>query len=106
MKFFLERSTILQVGNMELDLNSMKASVDGESLDLTLLEFRMIGWILRYFPNFIGREEMILKVWGKDTVKPGTINTHLTNLKPKIENWDHKIRFRGESITVIKKEEA
>lgn len=104
VKFFLERSTVLEVGNMELDLNSMKASVAGESLDLTLLEYRILSWILRYFPNSITREEMIPKVWGKEGVKPGTINTHLTNLKPKIEKWDFKIRFRGESVMIVKKE--
>jgi DNA-binding response OmpR family regulator len=105
VKFFLERSTVLEAGNMELDLNSMKASVAGESLDLTLLEFRILSWILRYFPNFLKREEMILKVWGKESVKPGTINTHLTNLKPKIEKWDYRIRFKGENIIVQKKED-
>ncbi|MFP5385095.1 MAG: response regulator transcription factor [Bacteriovoracia bacterium] len=105
VKFFIERSTSLEIGNLELNLNSMKASVAGETLDLTLLEFRILSWIMRYFPRFLTREEMILKVWGKGSVKPGTINTHLTNLKPKIEKWDYKFRFRGEKIIVQKKDD-
>lgn len=81
----------------------MKATVNGQLADLTLLELRILSNILRSYPESLTRSELIFKVWGNDTVKPGTINTHLTNLKPKIEKWDHVIKVREENILVQKK---
>lgn len=103
IKFFMQRSIHLGLGNLDVDVQSMKATIDGKSLDLTLLELRMLCHLLRSFPQTLSRPELILKVWGNDTVKPGTINTHLTNLKPKIENWDFQIKVREDNILIQKK---
>ena len=105
VKFFVDRSTSLSLGNLMVDVRSMKATIDDKVLDLTLLELRMLSSILRYFPKTLSRSEMIQKVWDGTTVKPGTVNTHLTNLKPKIEKWDHQIKVREENILVQKKED-
>lgn len=100
IKFFLDRSTVLHLGNLEVDVMSMRATIDSQTLDLTLLELRMLSSILRHYPRPLTRIELIQKVWGRDSVKPGTVNTHLTNLKPKIEAWDHQIKVREENILV------
>lgn len=105
IKFFLDRSTKLELGNLEIDLATMRAIINGKNLDLTLLELRMLSHILRNYPQNLTRQQLILKVWGNDSVKPGTVNTHLTNLKPKIEAWDHQIKVRDDGILVVKKEE-
>lgn len=104
IKFFLQRSTKLELGNLEVDVQTMKAAVGGKNVDLTLLEFRMLSHILRTFPDTLTRQDLIMKVWGNETVKPGTINTHLTNLKPKIEAWDYQIKVREDNLLVVKKE--
>lgn len=104
IKFFLDRSTSLSLGNLTVDVMSMKASINGKVMDLTLLELRMLSSILRHYPHPLTRTELIHRVWGGDTVKPGTINTHLTNLKPKIDGWDHQIKVREENILVQPKE--
>ena len=103
IKFYLSMSTMLELGNLLIDVKSMKATVNGQLADLTLLELRILSNILRSYPESLTRSELIFKVWGNDTVKPGTINTHLTNLKPKIEKWDHVIKVREENILVQKK---
>jgi DNA-binding response OmpR family regulator len=104
IKFFLARSTNLELGNLEVDVSTMKATIEGKTLDLTLLELRILSHILRTFPQNLTRQGLIKKVWGNEIVKPGTINTHLTNLKPKIESWDHQIKVREENLLVMKKE--
>lgn len=103
VKFFLQMSASLELGNLLVDVKTMKAVVDDRNVDLTLLELRMLSHILRSYPMTLTRHELILKVWGTDSVKPGTINTHLTNLKPKIESWNHLIKVREENILVQKK---
>lgn len=103
VKFYLQMSTKLELGNLMMDVGTMKASVAGQNVDLTLLELRLLSNILRAYPDPLTRTELIVRVWGNDSVKPGTINTHLTNLKPKIEAWTHQIKVREENILVQKK---
>jgi DNA-binding response OmpR family regulator len=79
--------------------------VDGESIDLTLLEMRLLGILLRSFPQAITRAEVIRKIWGDEIVKPGTINTHIANLRPKIEKWNHKIKIREDNILIQPKDQ-
>lgn len=103
VKLFLNVSSKLELGNLTVDVGNMKATVKDQLSDLTLLELRLLSYILRVFPDSMTRQELILRVWGTDSVKPGTINTHLTNLKPKIENWDYQIKVRDENVTLSKK---
>jgi DNA-binding response OmpR family regulator len=102
-KLFLQMSTSLELGNLNVDVKTMKSTINGKHVDLTLLELRMLSNILRSYPQPLTRAELIQKVWGSDSVKIGTINTHLTNLKPKIEDWNHQIKVREENILVQKK---
>jgi DNA-binding response OmpR family regulator len=104
IKFFLQMSTSLELGNLQMDIKSMKAMIGNKNIDLTLLELRLLSHILRTYPASPSRAELIDKVWGHDSVKPGTINTHLTNLKPKIEAWDHMIKVREDNIIVQRKD--
>lgn len=106
IKFFIQMSTILELGNLQVDVKSMKASIDSKGLDLTLLELRMLSHLLRAYPQTLSRMDLIQRVWGNDSVKPGTINTHLTNLKPKIDNWDHQIKVREDNILIQKKDKT
>jgi DNA-binding response OmpR family regulator len=104
VKFYLQMSASLELGNLKIDVKSMKGSIGDKNVDLTLLELRMLGHILRAYPQPLTRQDLIDRVWGNDSVKPGTINTHLTNLKPKIDNWDHQIKVREENIIIQKKD--
>lgn len=105
-KLFSQISTSLELGNLTVDVKSMKSTIAGKNVDLTLLELRMLSNILRSYPQTLTRAELIQKVWGTNSVKVGTINTHLTNLKPKIECWNHQIKVREENIIVQKKDSS
>ena len=84
VKFYLQTSTVLELGNLRIDVQSLRTTINNVSVDLTLLEMRLLGIFLRAFPQAITRTEVIRKIWGDEAVKPGTINTHVTNLRPKI----------------------
>lgn len=103
INFFLKMSTLLSLGNLTIDARLMIGKINDTIIDLTLLELRMLSHILRAYPSFLSRSELINKIWGDDSVKPGTINTHLTNLKPKIESWDYQIKIRDDFVQAVKK---
>lgn len=98
---YLQVSTKLKVGNLSLDFETFKAQINGKNVELTLLEFRLLGNILRAFPYKLSRQELILKVWGNASIKPGTVNTHITNLKPKIAKWDYQIKVREDFVLLV-----
>lgn len=98
VRMFLQVSTVLELGNLRIDVQTLRTSINGESIDLTLLEMRILGFLLRAFPQTITRSEIIKKIWGDEPVKPGTINTHLTNLRPKLVDWDYVIKTRDDNV--------
>lgn len=100
IKFHLQMSTKLELGNLQMDVETLKATIKNNNIDLTLLELRMLSSILRAYPQNISRQELILKVWGTNSVKPGTVNTHLTNLKPKLVGWNFQIKVREDNIVI------
>lgn len=104
IKFYLQTSTVLELGNLRIDVQSLKTTLNNSAVDLTLLEMRLLGILLRAFPQAITRTEVIRKIWGDEVVKPGTINTHIANLRPKIEKWNHGIKIREDNILIQPKE--
>lgn len=104
IRFYLQTSTVLELGNLRIDVQSLKTTMNNAPVDLTLLEMRLLGILLRSFPQAISRGEVIRKIWGDEPVKPGTINTHIANLRPKIEKWNHVIKIREDLILIQPKE--
>lgn len=98
VRMFLQVSTVLELGNLRIDVQTLRTTINGESVDLTLLEMRILGFLLRAFPQSITRTEVIKKIWGDGPVKPGTINTHLTNLRPKLQDWTYQIKTRDDHV--------
>ena len=98
VKLHQQNALKLSMGNLTMDLEELKVYVDQKIVDLTLLEMRILGTILRSFPESLTRGELIKKIWGEENIKPGTINTHITNLKPKLNVWTHTIRFKEEKV--------
>lgn len=103
VRLYLQRSTILELGNLRIDKTTLSSTVKDEVVDLTLLEMKILGCLLRAYPEMVTRTDMIKRIWGDETVKPGTINTHLTNLRPKIENWDYNIKTREDNVFLQRK---
>jgi DNA-binding winged helix-turn-helix (wHTH) protein len=71
-------------------------------VDLTLIEMRMLSVMLRNFPEAISKKNILKQIWGDEAVKSGTINTHLTNLRSKVEGWTHLIKVKEELISIQK----
>lgn len=105
IKFHLHTSTRLELGNLKIDVDALKVTLKNKPVELTLIELRILSVLLRAFPNGLTRSDVIKKIWVNDVVKPGTINTHIANLRPKIADWDHIIKIKEENISVQPKED-
>jgi DNA-binding response OmpR family regulator len=100
IKHYLAVTTKLHLGNMIVDVEALSVSIGSKLVDLTLIEYRILLSILRSCPQVLTRADIIKKIWNTETVKPGTVNTHITNLKSKVEDWNYTLKIKDEKILV------
>ncbi|MGD9020607.1 MAG: response regulator transcription factor [Lysobacterales bacterium] len=76
-----------QIGSITIDIARHEACKDGESLDLTPREFRMLGFFIEHRGEVVTREDLLDAVWGYDTIPfTRTVDTHIAKLRKKIED--------------------
>jgi two-component system KDP operon response regulator KdpE len=76
---------VLLVGDLEIDPDRRAASLAGEALDLSRLEFDLLAYLARRSPEVVTRRELLAEVWrqphgGADK----TIDVHLSWLRRKL----------------------
>ncbi len=87
---------ILKKGNLEIDFDSYKVKVDGQSLDLTLMEFNILTELLRTNGKPLSREAIIQKISGSTTVTERTVDVHICAIRKKLNVHDKTIEtIRG-----------
>lgn len=59
-------ATVLEVGNIELDLRTRRATAAGSQVELSAREFSMIETLMRHPNQVLSREQLLSHVWGYD----------------------------------------
>ena len=78
-------SRVLSLGKIIVNLDTHEATVDGESVKLTLTEFRLLACLLAERGRVLSRAVLISRAIGPGiTVTERTINVHLTALRKKL----------------------
>lgn len=74
-------------GGLEVDFRKYECRKNGKEVSLTAHEFGLLKYLIRNRGKVITRDELLDEVWGKDVfVTPHTIDTHIANLRKKIED--------------------
>jgi two-component system response regulator RegX3 len=77
---------IVQVGEVALDPDEHRATVNGRELALPLKEFELLHLLLANAGRVLPRETLIDRVWGSDYVgDTKTLDVHVKRLRGKIE---------------------
>lgn len=86
--------------NISIDCKQLMA-FDGQNfLDLTQIEYKILFLLIKAQGELITREELKNFAWPNVIVTDKTINSHLTNLRIKIEKDDLKIiSIKGKGIS-------
>jgi len=87
-----------QVGPFHLDRTSLKVTVDGERVDLTSTEFKLLSLLIGKGGTIHSREDLLQEVWGyRSTVDTRTVDTHMRRLREKLgPHAAHLETVRGE----------
>ena len=105
---------VLEFGELAIDVSGHKVLVNGEEIDLTASEFKLLTTLSRYPGRVYSRMELVEKVLGYDFEGyERTIDSHVKNLRAKIGDnprapkWLHTVHgvgYRFEDPTKVSKE--
>ncbi|MBC5630091.1 response regulator transcription factor [Clostridium sp. NSJ-6] len=81
-----EESDILEFEKLRLELQTFKAYVNEEEIELTLKEFNILALMINSYPIVVSREMLIEKIWGYDYFgDTRVIDAHMKNIRKKIQ---------------------
>ncbi|HKA02614.1 MAG TPA: response regulator transcription factor [Candidatus Solibacter sp.] len=79
-------SEIVRFGDVEVDFARGEVRRAGHAVELTPIEFRLLGLFWRARGRVLSRDRLIDGVWGKDAYTSARIvDNHIANLRRKIE---------------------
>ena len=80
-----QETTVLNVGDVSLDLRSRRATHDQRTIDLTAREFALLESFMRHPGQVLSREQLLSHVWGYD-FDPGSnvVDVYVRYLRQKL----------------------
>jgi two-component system alkaline phosphatase synthesis response regulator PhoP len=74
-------------GRIRVDPTRHEVIKDGEAIDLSAMEFRLLEFFLRHRGRVFTRSQLLDRIWGQDRfVEPRTVDVHIRRLREKIED--------------------
>lgn len=91
------KNEILKIGELELNLTSREAFLEGESIDFTFTRFELLALFLSNPNVAFSRKDIILKIKGDDyPVTERAIDVHIVELRKKLKSYAKNIKsIRG-----------
>ena len=79
------KETQIVIRGLVLDTESKSVTVDGESVRLTPLEYKILELLCRHPGKVFSTEEIYRQVWNDDIVSDNAIAVHVRHIREKIE---------------------
>lgn len=93
-------------GRLTIDFPAKQVLIEGRSIRLTSLEFKLLAYLVRNENRVISKQELFEQVWENRFTGDGTLNVHIRKLREAIERepgspeyiltvWGDGYRFCG-----------
>ncbi len=82
----------VELGNLVVDRARMEASIDGATLMLSALEFKLLEYFVDRPEQILSRDQILEDVWKGAVVTPRTVDTHISFIRKKLANSHYGIR--------------
>ena len=80
-----EKEHIYTIGGLELNEDTVEVTVDGESVRLTPMEFKIVQLLIKNPGRVFSADEIYERIWNEKAVNTDTIMVHVRNIREKIE---------------------
>jgi DNA-binding response OmpR family regulator len=89
-----EMPEIYRFGDAEVDFTRCELRRGGRAVEMTPIEFKLLAAFIRHRGQTLSRNKLLDQVWGRETfVTDRVVDTHITNLRKKIESQPSEPRF-------------
>jgi DNA-binding response OmpR family regulator len=78
-------SSVMQDGDLRVDVAAREATLAGKRLALTPREFELLAFLMRHPRRAFRREELLQQVWGYRYGDASTVTVHVRRVREKIE---------------------
>ncbi len=86
-------NAVVKVGKFQLDKNTLHCFINGERVDLTPTEFKLLLLLVERDGHPQERANLLREVWGyRDTANSRTLDTHVKRLREKIGDFANCIQ--------------
>jgi DNA-binding response OmpR family regulator len=85
----------LSVGDLEMDLVTRKVIRNGQPVELTVREFELLEYLVRYHGQVVSREALARDVWketSRTTPLDNVIDVHIARLRRKVD-LDQRVKM-------------
>ena len=80
-----KNASILVVGGLELNEDTIEVRVDGELTKLTPMEFKILQLLMRHPGRVFSADEIYERVWNEEAISTDTVMVHVRHIREKIE---------------------
>jgi len=89
-----EMPEFYRFGDVEVDFARCELRRAGKTVEMTPIEFKLLAAFIRHRRHTLSRGKLLDEVWGRETcVTDRVVDTHITNLRRKIESKTSEPRF-------------
>ena len=85
------KSKEIHCGNLVLDMNSYEVWIGKRLIRASLLEFKLIKYLVENKGRLCTREEILQGVWDSHEKSGRILDTHIMSIRKKLEGFDHMI---------------
>lgn len=85
LKRFSHPSTSYSNPHFCLDRDSKKLLVEGKEIKTTVMEFKLLEYLIENKGKALSKEDLFYHVWGDRFTQDGTLNVHIRHLREYIE---------------------
>ena len=80
-----KKSNSFIIGGLELNIDTVELTVDGEPVKITPIEFKILHLLMKNPGRVFSSEEIYERVWNEQAINTDTIMVHVRNIREKIE---------------------
>ncbi|GEB71298.1 XRE family transcriptional regulator [Pseudoalteromonas carrageenovora] len=81
----------LTLANLNLDLAKRSADVEGQTLKLSPIAFKLLETLVRHAPQPVTRSVIMQAIWGEEQPDSNSLKVHVHHLRKQLEATTHQV---------------
>jgi len=85
-RYRIAPASTLTIGGLKLDEDGHSVHLNGEKVELKMMEFKLLSYLMKNHGRVVSKEELFRKVWEDSITGDNTLNVHIRRLREKLES--------------------